>query len=197
MTNPTVVLPPGPIERMPNVLPPGKWCPELRKIHSTAVFPYQPHEIAISRTEAGHLAQDVIIKPNPVMIPDPAIGDPICRYLVIRDFGVDWRHVKSSTKGDPILLGQLNLFETDKSLKFQIVGYSDCVGNERNNLFLRTGRARNVFHLLGHSARTRVFRVKAAPAHEYLTDNSTVPARAENRSAVIEIFVDASGGRII
>src|SRR6266436_10350748 len=103
------------------------------------------------------------------------------------------RHVKSSTRNHPLLLMQLNRFETNNSLQFQIVGYSDCAGGERNNVLLRTGRARNVFHLLGHNARSRVFAEKAAPAHEYLTDNSTVSARAENRSVVIEIFVDASG----
>ena len=182
---PNVLPPTGPIERMPNVRQPNKWCPELAKVHSNAVFPYQPNEIAISRTEGGHLAQDV------VMI--PAVGNAICQYLVIRDFGVDWRHVKSSTRNHPLLLMQLNRFETNNSLQFQIVGYSDCAGAERNNLLLRIGRARNVFHLLGHSARSRVFAVKAAPAHEYLTDNSTVSARAENRSVVIEIFADASG----
>ena len=181
------VLPPntGPTERMPNVLPPTNWCPELQKINSNAVFPYQPNEIAISRTEAGHLAQDVVIIPT--------AGNAICQYLVIRDFGVNWRHIKSTTRTHPLLVMQLFRFETDKSLQFQIVGYSDCAGNERNNSFLRTGRARNVFRLLGHDARSRVFAVKAAPPHTYLTDNSTVPARAENRSVVIEIFVNASG----
>ena len=182
---PNVLPPTGPIERMPNVRQPNKWCPELAKVHSNAVFPYQPNEIAISRTEGGNLAQDV------VMI--PAVGNAICQYLVIRDFGVDWRHVKSSTRNHPLLLVQLNRFETDKSLQFRIVGYSDCAGDERNNLLLRRGRVRNVFHLLGNSARSRVFAVEPAPPHTYLTDNSTVSARAENRSVVIEIFADASG----
>ena len=55
MPDPSVVLPPGPVERMPNAQLSRKWCPELAKIHSNAVFLYQPNEIAISRTEAGHL----------------------------------------------------------------------------------------------------------------------------------------------
>jgi hypothetical protein len=183
---PNVLPPDKDPERMPNVLPPDKWCPELPKVNSNAVFPYQPNEIAISHTEAGHLAQDV------GMFPD--VGNPVCQYLIIRDFGVDWRHVKSSTKNDLLLLTQLNRFETDKSLQFQIVGYSDCVGSERNNFLLRRGRARNVFQLLGQNARSRVFAVGAAPAHTYLTVNSTVASRAVNRSVVIEIFIDTSGG---
>jgi hypothetical protein len=177
---------PDPIERMPNVLPPDKWCPEPPKVTSNDVFPYQPNEIAISRTEAGHLPLDVVMF--------PPLGGGVCQYLIIRDFGVDWRHVKASTTKDPLLMIQLNRFEADKSLQFRIVGYSDCAGNERNNFLLRRGRARNVFHLLGQNARSRVFSVEAAPAHTYLTVNLTVPSRAENRSVVIEIFVDTSGG---
>ena len=73
-------------------------------------------------------------------------------------------------------------------MQFQITGYSDSTGGERNNSFLRTGRARNVFHLFGPSARSRVFSVKPAAPHEYMHDNTTVNNRAANRAAVIEIF---------
>src|SRR4051812_4480247 len=178
--------PPGPVEPMPNMGVPALQCAPLAKVHSNAVLPYQPNEIATSRTEAGHLAADVAMVPP---------GATICQYLFIMDFGVDWRHVKTSTTHDPLLVLQLNRFETDPSLQFQIVGYSDCAGAERNNLFLRTGRAKNVFHLLGPSARSRVFAVKGAPPHEYLKDNSTVLNRAANRAVVIEIF--AGGTRTI
>jgi hypothetical protein len=174
--------PPGPVEQMPNLA--SQHCSELAKVHSNAVFPYQPNEVATSRTEAGLLPADVAMVPP---------GAAICQYLFIMDFGVDWRHVKTSTKLDPLLVLQLNRFETDKSLQFQIVGYSDCAGAERNNLFLRTGRARNVFHLLGPSARSRVFGVKAAPPHEYVYDNATVQGRAGNRAVVIEIVAGATG----
>jgi outer membrane protein OmpA-like peptidoglycan-associated protein len=176
--------PPGPVEQMPNMGAPQLQCSELAKVHSNAVFPYQANEIATSRTEVGHLAQDVAMVPP---------GAAICQYLFIVDFGVDWRHLKTTAKLDPLLVLQLHRFETDKSLQFQIVGYSDCVGAERNNLFLRTGRARNVFHLLGPGARSRVFAVKAAPFHDYLYDNATVAGRAGNRAVVIEIIGGATG----
>jgi len=174
--------PQGPVEQMPNMA--SQQCSALAKVQSNAVFSYQPNEIATSRTEAGHLAQDVAMVPP---------GAAICQYLIIWDFGVDWRHLKTSAKLDPVLVLQLHRFETDTSLQFQIVGFSDCVGAERNNLFLRTGRARNVFHLLGPSARSRVFAVKASPAHEYLKDNTTVGNRAANRAVVIEIVGGAAG----
>ncbi len=176
---------PDPIDPMPNAPPPNKWCPELGKVHSNAVFPYQPHEMETSRTEGGHLVHDVV-----------TIGSKAnFRYLVIRDFGIDWRHLKSATRS--LLLTEFSQLETDTSLQFQIVGYSDCAGSGGNNLHLRIGRARNVFALLGPGARSRVIGVKAAPPETYLTKNSTVSARAENRAVVIEIVAGASGGETL
>ena len=186
-----------PVERMPTAPPPDVHpvpmpnvatdvCVAYSTTLSSAVFSYQPNEIATSRTELGHIAQDVVTS--------TPIGK--CQYLYIWDFGVDWRHVKDAAKTHPVLSAQLTRFETDKTLAFQIVGYSDCVGNEKNNLFLRLGRARNVFKLLGSDARKRAFSVKASTPHTYLVDNSTVIGRAQNRAVVIEIFVGGIGGPI-
>jgi outer membrane protein OmpA-like peptidoglycan-associated protein len=101
---------------------------------------------------------------------------------------VNWRHIKALTLHDALLSAQLQRFETDKTLQFMILGYSDSAGPERNNVFLRTGRARNVFHLLGPSARSRTAVVKPATPNEYFTENSTVESRAQNRSVVIHIL---------
>ena len=177
--------PPGPVEQMPNMATPTPQpqCSPLLKIHSVAVFPYQAGEVAKSRTEVGHLGVDVNLVP-------PA---GICQYLIIWDFGVDWRHLKNIAKRDPLLAAQLIRFENDKTLQFQITGYSDSTGGERNNSFLRTGRAKNVFHLFGPSARSRVFSVKPASHYEYLKDNTTVMNRAANRAVVVEIFGGGGG----
>ncbi len=164
-----------------------EWCPELRKIRSDTCVAYQPGEIATSRTAAGHVAPDVVlVPPGPL---GPAVKT-LCQYLIIRDFGVDWRHVKLATKSEPFFKTMLTQFETNTSLLFRIVGYSDCVGFEKNNLPLRKGRARNVFRLLGPSARSRVMAVTAAPPNTFLTDNSTIAARANNRAVVIEFFMN-------
>jgi outer membrane protein OmpA-like peptidoglycan-associated protein len=113
-----------------------------------------------------------------------------CGYLIIRDFGVDWRHVKLAARNEQLFKDWLNQFETNRSLFFRILGYSDCVGIERNNSNLRKCRALNVRKLLGSSARARVMAVAAAPPNTFLTDNSTIAARANNRSVVIEFFVN-------
>jgi hypothetical protein len=188
---PTQPLPPGIVPPAPmptNPLVPKKWCPELAKIQSNTCFPYAPQEIAISRTAAGHLTPDVVLVQPGLGLPNVIVS---CRYLIIRDFGVDWRHVKLAARNEQLFKNWLNTFETDKSLLFRIVGYSDCVGVERNNFLLRRGRARNVFNLLGSNARSRVMAVSAAPAGTYLTDNSTIAARASSRSVVIQLFVNS------
>jgi hypothetical protein len=173
---------------------PQKWCPQLPKIQSNICFSYASQEIAISKTEAGHLTPDVVLLPQ-IVLPNPSMPNTVlsCQYLVIRDFGVDWRHVKLSTRNEQLFKDSLTRFETDTSLAFRIVGYSDCVGVENNNLFLRNGRARNIFNLLGTSARSRVLAVTVAPQGTYLTDNSTIAARASTRAVVIEIFMNGVG----
>ena len=105
---------------------------------------------------------------------------------------MNWRHIKALTLHDALLSAQLNRFETDNTLQFMILGYSDSAGPERNNVFLRTGRARNVFHLLGPGARSRAVVTPATP-NEYFTVNSTVESRAQNRSVVIHILANGSG----
>jgi hypothetical protein len=180
---------PNPDNMPTNPVPPKPWCPELATVKNDLCASYEPTEVAISRTAAGHLTPDVVLVQPAVLVPNVTL---VCRHLVIRDFGVDWRHVKLAARSEQLLKDWLARFETDKSLLFRIVGYSDCVGAERNNFLLRRGRARNVFKLLGTSARSRVMAVNAAPAGTYLTSNSTIAARASNRSVVIQFFVNGS-----
>jgi len=189
---PTNPLPPGigpPVPMPTNPVPPKSWCPELATVQRGLCASYEPAEIAKSRTAAGHLTPDVVLVQPAALQPNVTLA---CRYLVIRDFGVDWRHVKLAARNEQLLKDWLARFETDPSLFLRIVGYSDCVGAERNNLLLRRGRARNVFTLLGRRARSRVMAVSAAPAGTYLTNNSTIAARASNRSVVIQFFVNGS-----
>jgi outer membrane protein OmpA-like peptidoglycan-associated protein len=115
----------------------------------------------------------------------------MCRYFIIRDFGVGWPHVKLAARNEPLFKDMLNRFDADKSLLFRIVGYSDCVGVERHNFLLRRERAQNVFKLLGASARSRVMVVTAAPPQTFLTDNATIAARVNNRAVVIDVLVNA------
>jgi hypothetical protein len=76
----------------------------------------------------------------------------------------------------------------------RIIGFSDCVGQERNNRELRLGRAWKVFDLLhqliGSGPHWNDFKPKredivAAAAGDYIADNSTAEGRAQNRGALI------------
>jgi hypothetical protein len=186
---PQPVIPDKTPEPMPtSPLVPKPYCPELNKFQSNVCFEYELSEIATSRTAAGHLNPDVVLV-QPVAPPHSVVS---CGYLIIRDFGVDWRHVKLAARSEQLFKDMLNRFETDKTLFLRIVGYSDCVGAERNNFLLRRGRARNIYRLLGPKARSRVMSVTASPANTYLTSNSTVASRAHNRAVVIEFFVNST-----
>src|SRR5437667_9741729 len=88
---------------------------------------YTAGEVQTSRTEKGHLPFDVIQHD---------------RGLLISDFGVDWRHVKESTKKEKLLRDWLDFVKGLRTPELRIFGFSDCVGNEKNNLYLRRERAR-------------------------------------------------------
>lgn len=134
---------------------------------------YKSGEIKTSKTQKGHLPTDVRFTD---------------RGLEITDFGVNWRSVKDSTKQEQLLKDWLNKFETTPNYQLRIIGYSDCIGKEKNNKFLREGRAKHIYELLGKSARSRTIFVGAASPGTYLSDNSTVAGRALNRGVVIEIY---------
>ena len=187
---PTQPLPRQPPPPPTNPVVPKPICPALEKSNNNFCYPYAPNEIAISKTETGHLTPDVVLV-QPTVGPGMLNVVVTCRYLIIRDFGVTWRHLKRSTLSETLLKDSLALFESDKSLTFRIIGYSDCVGPESKNLFYRKGRARNVFNLFRPSARSRVMAWGPAPAGVFLTDNSTVIARARSRAVVIEVFTNS------
>lgn len=133
---------------------------------------YERNERQKSRTAKGHLSSDVT-----------RLG---ADRLLIADFGADWRHIKRSTKEDPVLKSWLSAFDSDDSYRLSITGYTDCVGAESANTDLRHARAKGVEELLGSNARSRVTFRGMAALGSYVNDNNTVENRAKNRSVVIE-----------
>lgn len=138
---------------------------------------YETGELEKSRTQKGHLANDVFIPSTMSLINRQ--GD-----LIIADFGVNWGSVKESTRNDPVFQQWINAFENNPEYSLEITGYSDCSGFELYNDFLRKRRAKKVFQLLD-KARARVNSVSAAPENEYLIDNADAPSRAINRGVAI------------
>ncbi|MEY9880947.1 hypothetical protein [Bradyrhizobium sp. USDA 329] len=141
---------------------------------------YAPGEVAKSRTEAGHLPADVFPQPS---------------QALVADFGVDWRHTKPSLAHDATLQAWLASaiaeMRANPAVGLSVVGFSDCVGRENNNSFLRRGRAERVKELLLRLAGPdRAFLSSrldawAAPRDEFIADNGTVAGRAQNRGVLI------------
>ena len=161
---------------------PGRYLGEAAvAMPQAACGAYESGEVQKSRTQAGHVEPDVLAH---------------ARGLLIRDFGVDWRHVRDRLKSDPALRQWLTeivaVARANPTTKIQISGYSDCVGSENNNTFLRRGRAARVRELLHEMAGPgwavldpRTVAVPA-PSGEYIAGNTTVDGRANNRSVLIE-----------
>jgi outer membrane protein OmpA-like peptidoglycan-associated protein len=155
-----------------------------RTMPQTACASYEKGEIQKSWTAQGHLASDVIAH---------------ARGLLIADFGVDWRTPRESLKREKALQDWLatiaQVIHGNPATTIRILGFSDCVGNERNNHLLRHGRAVRVFALLlqmlgsgpqWKSIKSKIKVVDAAPAGEYVSSNATVEGRAQNRGVLIE-----------
>ena len=145
---------------------------------------YDKGEVQKSRTAQGHLPSAVISHP---------------RGVLIADFGVDWRTPRESLKREKALQDWLpttaQVIQANPTTKIRILGFSDCVGNERNNSLLRQGRAVRMAALLQQMSasspqwkliKSKIGFVGAAPAGDYVSDNDTVQGRAKNRSVLLE-----------
>ena len=127
--------------------------------------------------KAGYLSPDALLAGGRSI----AGLDP--ELVVISDFGVGSATVKGATKSE--LKGSwIDIMERQAGKKYDIVGYSDCVGEGLDNLMLRDNRAWNIagqFPKLGAQAAY----IGPAPATEFLVDNTTAENRAINRGVVL------------
>ena len=125
------------------------------------------------KCEKGHLNADVIRHP---------------RGLLIADFGVGWSGIKAATKKEKLLKDWMAEVRPNlRSIAIRIYGYSDCVGQEKDNITLRRNRAAAVYALLDKDLQSRVTVVDAGPFKPYIADNKTKEGRANNRGVIIEL----------
>lgn len=132
---------------------------------------YQSGEVNRSHSSSGLLSDDVI-----------ELGDG---RLLISDFGVDWRHVNANVASNPVFRRWDALFASDDSYRIEIIGYTDCVGNENKNTTLRQARARNIENLLSAGARQRVTFRGMAGLGQFVVPNTSQENRAKNRGVII------------
>lgn len=145
---------------------------------------YEKGEVQKSRTAQGHLPSDVIVHP---------------RGLLLADFVVNWRAPRESLKREKALQDWLattvKVIAANPTTAIRILGFSDCLGNERNNQLLRRGRAiqaRALLHrMLGNGAawnslKSKIVFTDGAPTGDYAASNATAEGRAQNRSVLLE-----------
>jgi len=154
---------------------------------------YTPGEVQRSTSAAGLLRASVLDHP---------------RGTVVADFGVNWRTPRDSLARDPALGARLrqwlDIARADPTMRMRVLGFSDCVGDERDNLFLRKGRATRLMALLERmvgkpsfdALRSRIVAVDAAPIGDFLGSNDTVEGRAVNRGVLFEFQRQVHGDPI-
>lgn len=131
------------------------------------------------------------------LLPSPVVAVP--RGLLVADFGVDWRTPPDRLRRDKVLADWLattvRVIDANPSTTIRILGFSDCVGNERDNQLLRRGRAARVKALLNqmlgdgpawNRVKSRIVATDAAPAGDQVASNDTAEGRARNRGVLIE-----------
>jgi hypothetical protein len=105
--------------------------------------------------------------------------------MMMSNFSVE----SSQIKGDPTSNANWNRFVGDMAsnpnITWDILGFSDCQGNEGTNSSLRTARATELYLALPDDAKAQVENYGGAPLTECMRNNSTETDRSLNRSAIM------------
>jgi hypothetical protein len=130
---------------------------------------YEPGEVEKSKRDPGVLDTPISLERQDM--------------LLIGDFGVDWRHLKDSVRSDVVLRAWLSTRDPDTEL--DVTGFSDCVGDEANNVSLREGRARNVAMMLNSILTSHRQPITAAAGLGFVATNANRVGRAKNRGTTV------------
>lgn len=105
------------------------------------------------------------------------------RGIIVHPFAIGSSNASSLSR-DPTWLGFQRDVDT-RSDRWQILGFSDCRGDEARNRDLRDERAAAVLRQLPTSARGKIDAAIGAPLADCVSDDATEDDRALNRSAVL------------
>lgn len=155
------------LKKADGMLGPESW----KRMRSYLCLAYEPGEAERSLTKEGHLVAAVL---------DTKAG------LLVADFGVASAEVKGSVLSDPLLTTRLRELEREPPTEVLCIGFTDCVGEERDNLNLRRERAMQVGRLFGPKLRPRVRLFAGAMGKYVASDNLTPKSRALNRSVLVQ-----------
>lgn len=105
--------------------------------------------------------------------------------VLVANFAIEHAAVKGHPTDTALWQGLVAEMEAQPDERWEIVGFSDCSGDEAVNDKLRRERAAAVRALLPPTVQGRVAAVRAAPPGDYMTGNETPLLRSWNRSALV------------
>jgi len=117
-----------------------------------------------------------------------SISTPV-KGLLVSHFSIGKSELKDDLQNNSVWANYWGQMVTNDNIRWQILGFSDCHGNDSINTLIRWKRAIAVNNALPTLARQRVTNFKAAPLSQCISRNDTEEARAYNRSALIQQII--------
>ncbi|MEA2563869.1 MAG: hypothetical protein QOH06_5373 [Acidobacteriota bacterium] len=105
--------------------------------------------------------------------------------LLVANFAVGGGDLKRDLQNNPIWANFWGQMVTNPNIRWEILGFSDCSGDEPQNEQLRWQRAIAVNNALPQLARNQVDRFTAAPLTDCMASNADEQGRTYNRSVFI------------
>lgn len=112
--------------------------------------------------------------------PYPASGDSV----VVGDFAPDSANLKPSTRSE-LASSWSPILESQPSQRYEILGFTDCVGDPAKNTHLRDARAKAVAELIPQTAKRASVVGPAASGDFLMPANASRTERAWNRSVLV------------
>ncbi|MGH8563233.1 MAG: eCIS core domain-containing protein [Gammaproteobacteria bacterium] len=120
---------------------------------------------------------------------DPMIVNEIvqpAKGLLVGNFAVGKAAIKPGFKDDLVWQNYVSRMEANPHHRYEILGFTDCQGDESTNIDLRKQRAEAVKKALPEAVRAQVLKTEAPSVTRCITENSDELERAFNRSALIQ-----------
>jgi len=113
------------------------------------------------------------------------ISNPV-EGLLISNFAVGNSELKENFESNSFWANYWGQMITNKNIRWQILGFSDCHGSDNVNTLVRWERAIAVNNALPSLARKKIDGFKAAPLNQCIAGNETEESRRFNRSVLIQ-----------
>jgi outer membrane protein OmpA-like peptidoglycan-associated protein len=105
--------------------------------------------------------------------------------LLVGNFAVGSSALKPDLQRNSAWMNYLDQMAANTNVRWEILGFTDCAGDESTNERLRLARATVVYNALPQRARNRVDGFSAASLSDCVAENADEQGRAYNRSALI------------